>query len=329
MVLKATDELRHPKNDDYYFRESLYFNFNDEKNGIGAWFYYWVTPNKESPAGMLVSLYHGRWTDMNVNDKAMASPGHLLKDGDKWVYCFKKDVDHQLESDFDDTELCGLRLKRIEPLKRYKIQFDDGEGNSADIDAEFMMEPFDYADGVNPTPSWVAANRYHRSWWAKGTLKIAGKTYHVDCTGDSDHSWGQRHTGVFAENLFKMWSFQTPDGKTSVSAIQQGPEGKEFALGFTVVDGKVASVATVEQDSEYDEAGVQKNVNLIVKDALGRIIRARFGTMHSNIASGESVWGYEGVGNYEVEGYGTVPGLISYFWPPSFTPAHLHSGKTR
>lgn len=329
MVLRAQDELRHPKNDDYYFRESLYFNFNDPTNEIGAWFYYWVTPNKESPAGMLVSLYHGRWTDLKINDHAMSASGHLLTSENAWVYCFKKDVDFQLETDFDDTELCGLHLRRVEPLKHYKIKFSDGEGNIADLDVNFMMEPYDYADGVNPTPSWVAANRYHRSHWTKGQLKIAGKTYNIDCTGDSDHSWGQRHMGVFVENLFKMWSFQSADGRTSISAIQQGPEGKEFALGFVVLDGKVSSVATVEHTSRYDENGVQENVDLKVIDALGRVVNAKFKKMHSHIASGDNFWGYEGVGDYEVEGFGVLPGLISYFWPKQITAGDLHAGKRR
>ena len=329
MVLKESDELRHPKNDDYYFRESLYFNFNDEKNKIGAWFYYWVTPNKESPAGMLVSLYHGPWTDLRVNDKAMAAPGHMLTHGKDWVYCFKHDVDFQLETDFDDTMLCGLQLKRLEPLKHYKIKFEDELRNRIDIDAHFMMAPYDYADGVNPTPSWVAANRYHRSWWAKGKIELGGKSYNIDCTGDSDHSWGQRHMGVFVENLFKMWSFQTMDGRTSVSAIQQGPEGKEFALGYVVVDGTVASISDIEHSSKYDSNGVQKDVHLTVRDELGRVIRASFKKMHSHIASGDAFWGYEGVGSYEVDGIGTVPGLISYFWPKEITAADLHAGRKR
>ncbi len=327
MVLKADDELRHPVSKDYYFRESLYFNFNDTNNKIGGWVYFWVTPNKESQAGMLVSFYRGCWPDMTVNDKAMASPGHILRDGERWIYCYKQDVDFQLNGNFDDVELCGLRMRRLEPLKHYKVTFDDKEGNTVDLDFRFMMPPYDYADGVHPTPSWVAANRYHRSHWVTGTLNLGGNSFKVDATGDSDHSWGQRHMGVFVENLFKMWSFQTRDGKTSLSAIQQGPAGKEIALGFTVLDGIVASIASVEAKSNYDRNGVPHDVDLNVVDALGRTVRARFTKMDSHLGSGDAFWGYEGVGDYKVEGFDTVPGLISYFWPSSITAYDLHQGK--
>jgi hypothetical protein len=51
--------------------------------------------------------------------------------------------------------------------------------------------------------------------------------------------------------------------------------------------------------------------------------------MHSYIGSGslEAFWGFEGVGDYIVEGVGTVPGLASYFWPSRVTPEALHAGK--
>jgi hypothetical protein len=333
MVLKASDELRHPEfmNDDYHWRESLYFNFNDAANKIGGWLYLWVVPNQPKPSGMLVSFYHGAWPDLKVNDKAMASPGHRIVAGDRWIYCFKQDVDHLIDANFDDVELCGMKFRRLEPLKQQKLTFDDGEGNGFDLDARFMMHPYDYADGVHPTPPWMAANRYHRSWWVKGTLRIGGKEHPVSCTGDSDHSWGQRHSIEFCKNLFKMWSFQTSDGSLSISVLKQGIDERDtqIALGYVTRDGKTAAAAEVETSASYDENGVQQGVDLTVTDELGRTIRAQMPKMHSYIGSGtpETFWGYEGVGDYIVEGVGTVPGLISYFWPPRVTPQALHAGK--
>jgi hypothetical protein len=326
MVLKAFDELRHPYNDDPYWRESLYFNFNDPVNKIGGWIYLWVVPNQPAPSGMLVSFYHDRWPDLMINEKAMEAPGHRLEDATRWIYCFKRDVDFLLDADFDDVELCGLRVRRIAPLERYAVSFDDGEGASFDLDFRFMVPPYDYADGLNPTPPWIAANRYHRSHWVKGELRVSGQTLAIDCTGDSDHSWGQRDMRAFGANLFKMWSFQTSDGRLSISILKQGVDGKEIALGFVAIDGSVASAATVETHARYDANGVQHDVDLVVTDELGREVRARFGQMHSFLGSGSHFWGYEGVGDYEVEGFGTVPGLISYFWPERITAAELHAG---
>lgn len=333
MVLKAADELRHPAflNDDYHWRESLYFNFNDTANQIGGWLYLWVVPNQPMPSGMLVSFYHGGWPDLAVNDKAMTAPGHCLVDGNRWVYCFKKDADHLIDADFDNVELFGMHFRRLDPLKRQHLSFDDGEGNGFNFEARFLMPPYDYADGVHPTPSWMAANRYHRAWKVDGNIRIAGKEYRIAATGDSDHSWGQRHSIEFCKNLFKMWSFQTADGKLSVSVLKQGIDenDNQIALGYVTRNGKVAAAREIETSARYDENGVQRDVTLTITDETGHVIRARMPEMHSYIGSGSwsTFWGYEGVGDYVVEGVGTVTGLISYFWPPRVTPQALAAGK--
>src|ERR1700753_1112779 len=101
MVLKASDELRHTSlvNDDYHWRESLYFNFNDPKSGIGAWLYLLGVANQPQASGTRVSFYHGAWPALSANDDAMASPGHLKVDGERWHYCYKQDADHLITAD--------------------------------------------------------------------------------------------------------------------------------------------------------------------------------------------------------------------------------------
>lgn len=329
MTLGPADELRHPANSDYHWRESVYFNFHDRANRIGGWLYLWVLPNQPSPSGMLVSFYHGAWPDVAVTDKAMAAPGHLLRVADRWLYCYQKNSSTLIASDFDDVEFCGLHLRRCEPLERYTLRFNDGEGSALDLECRFMTRPYDYAEGVFPTPPWMAANRYHRAWWAKGTLIITGQRYDIDCTGDSDHSWGQRDMSRFGDNLFKMWSFQSPDGLVAASVLRQGVREGEIPLGFVSIDGRIASVSSVEVGASYDSEGVQSGIALAVGDELGRSVRARCPGMHSYLGWGsrDSFWGYEGVGDFEVEGYGSLPGLSSYFWPARVSAADLHAGR--
>lgn len=330
MALKASDELRHPYDtNDFNWRESLYFNFNDPVSGIGGWLYLWVVPNKPQPSGMLVSFYKGRWPEPSIMDEAATMPGHIIVDGDRWLYCFKQDVPHLIDDDFDDVELGGMKFRRVEPLKHYELSYKDDAGNSFEIDAKFLVEPYDYGTGVNASPGWIAANRYHRSWKADGKLTINGQTYPIDCLGDSDHSWGTRDMDVFGANLFKMWSFQTPDGETSISAVQLESNGAQVDLGFLHMDGKVGSIAKIDSHARYDNDGVQQDIELTVTDDLGRTLRGTFGQMYSFLGLGgpaRKSWGYEGVGTFEVEGIGPVPGLASYFWPNAVTPAQLHAG---
>ncbi|MEQ8486063.1 MAG: hypothetical protein RIB46_17025 [Pseudomonadales bacterium] len=320
MVLAASDELRHPHDEEFNWRESLYFNFADGPNGLGGWIYLWVVPNKPMKTGMLVSIYKGITDRLDANTVAVESPGHRYVDPNgNWVYCFKKDVEHLIDADFDDVEVCGLHMVRTKPLQSYQIKFSDDSDNSLALSAEFAMAPYDYADGAFPTPVWVATNRYHRTWRVKGTAKIAGQTYNIDTTGDSDHSWGRRDMVEFAKHTFKMWSFQTPNARNSVSVIEQGAG---LYIGYVTIDDVVRSVQSIEHRASYTDKGVQQNIAVKITDVDGRVVEARMPEMFSAIGHGESgsVWGFEGVGTYQVEGWGPCTGIASYFWPPGMNP---------
>lgn len=326
MVLAASDELRHPHDDGFNWRESLYFNFADPVHGLGGWIYLWVVPNKPMKSGMLVSVYHGAVDRRDANDVALKSAGHRYVDASgNWVYCFKQDVAPLIAANFDDVELCGLRLVRGRPLESYAITFADDAGNRLDLTADFPMRPYDYADGAHRTPTWVAKNRYHRSWRVAGSLLIGGQRFPIRTTGDSDHSWGTRDMEVFSTHTFKMWSFQTPDARRSVSVIEQGAG---LYLGFVDIDGDTQSVQSIEQTAHYTPTGVQRDIEVVITDVIGRRVRARLDAMFSVIGHGEpaGLWGFEGVGRYEVDRWGPCTGVASYFWPPTVTADVLHHG---
>jgi hypothetical protein len=331
LVLKARDELRHPPSDDPLWRESIYWNFNDEANRIGAWIYFWVSPKQPQPTGMIVSFYHGQWADPTVFERAMASPNHTLVEGDRWIYCFQKNDRELLKADFDDIEFHGMKFRREEELSRYRLSLSDDAGNGFDFETGFLMPPFDYADGVNETPPWLATNRYHRNHVIRGELRIAGKTFRIDCTGDSDHSWGTRDWSIMGTHMFKMWSFQTPDGRLAASFFDQGLDVGKVALGSVRLDGKLASAKWINSKASYDANGLQRDIHVEILDDLGRKLNAFAPSMHScigwRVGPKNDFWGYEGVGTFQIEGFGKVAGATSFFWPSTITAADLHSGN--
>jgi hypothetical protein len=320
-MLEARDELRHPHNDDHFWRESLYFNFADGNLGIGGWVYLWVLPNQELKSGMLCSFYKGLHPDLDTSKRAQAQPDHIERAGDgRWMYFFTKNVPELLEADFDDVELCGLHLRRLEPLKRHSLQYEDDAGNGFDLNGSFLTLPYDYADHPNPTPDWMAANRYHRAWAVNGTLRIGGETLQVNTTGDSDHSWGRRHGGDFQKFNFKMWSAQVkPDFAFSV--VTMGEMGAEIPYGFLARAGKMHPVVRVSESGKYDSDGVQRTIQAEFEDDTGYVVRAS-AEQFSSIAAGTpgAYWGHEGGARYSIEGVGETTGIVSYFWPGSVRP---------
>lgn len=327
MVLKASDELRHPWDSDPLWRESWYWNYSDPANEIGCWLYLWVVPNQPLKSGMLVCFYHGLETGLESTDVAWNSPGHLHRGPNgSWVYCYKQDVPELLQTDVDDVELCGFSIKRLEPLKRHRLAFEDGANARFEIDCEFMSDPWDFADNVHPTPPWLAKDRYHRGWKANGELTIAGQTYKVRTTGDSDHSWGTRDMTLFGQNNLKTYALQSPDGGLSVKAQMLGPAGKEVPRGYIAHGEDMRAVKTIQERSRYTPEGLMYDISLRVEDVSGRVVEAHMDKLFGAVGSKPPKVGYEGAGVWDVKGWGPCAGLASCWWAQDVTAEQLHKG---
>ena len=327
MVLKAGDELRHEWDHDPLWRESWYYNFSDPRHRIGGWLYLWVVPNQSLKSGMLVSFYHGIAAHHDSTEAGWRAPGHLLEGPDgSWVYCYKRDVPELMEDELDDAELCGLAMQRLDPLKRYRLTFEDGANAKLDLDCRFMSEPWDFADNIHPTPRWLAKNRYHRGWKADGTLRIGAKTFEIRTTGDSDHSWGTRDMGIFEANSLKTYALQTPDGSLSVKAQMLGPPGKELPRGYIAHGEKMYAVKSIQESSRYDQQGVMQDISLRVEDVAGHVVEAHMPQVFAAVAGPGPNVGYEAAGLWNVKEWGDCAGIASCWFANGITRKQLHDG---
>lgn len=327
MVLKAEDELRHPSDDDPHWRESWYYNFSDPQHEIGGWLYLWVVPNQPLKSGMLVCFYHGLAAEFDSTEAAWSAPGHLLKGaGDSWVYCYKRDVAELIQQDLDDVQFCGLSMRRLEPLRRYRLGFEDGVNARLDLDCEFITRPWDFADNVHPTPRWFAKNRYHRAWKARGELSIGGRSYPIRTTGDSDHSWGTRDQGIFDQNSLKTYALQTADGRLSVKAQMLGPPGRELPRGYIAIGDDMQAVNSIVEKSRYRDNGLMYDVTLRISDVKGRVIEAHMKEPYAAVAGPGPNVGFEGAGVWQVRDYGECAGIASCWFANGISAQQLAQG---
>lgn len=334
-MLSANDELRHASDDNPEWRESIYWNLCGQEDGIGVFLWLWLHPNKASPVSVMVALYKGNWSALDIQARVLESDDKFFIRGDDWIYVNLHQGDESLDRDFDDISAYGLTLQRIEPLKQYSLKYDDGAGTSFDLDCHYLSPPFDYLnDGTWPMPSFMATNRYHRLWRATGEIRFGGKTYVVDGTGDSDHSWGTRDWEAFVSQVFKMITFATPDGRLCAS-LWDHTTPDSGPLGFISVDGRLSSVKALAVDTDYSEAGEPLSARLLIRGERGDEIRAEFLGQKSVLGFGEpratafGFWGFEGIGDYRIDGYGIVPGFAGYFYPQTVSPADLTSGRIK
>jgi hypothetical protein len=334
-MLSATDELRHRWDEQESWRESLYFTLADAGERMGAWIYLWVLPNKEGArAGVVVCFYGGVIRRPDAIKVAGRSPGHLLVEDDgSWLYSYHANIPDPLAADFDDVELRGLRLRRRAPLEGYEISFDDGAGTSAELSYDFTSPPWDYADGLHESPRYLADNRYHRSARITGDVTIAGRRRHIDATGDTDHSWGLRDFSEMGRGEFNLWAIQDPAGAMTCSVVRLRRPDDDRRLGFVQIDGRVESVDLISDAVSFGDGAIQRDIEFEVTDAAGRRVRATMDEPFAAICLGVHRpgwgWGYESVGAYEVEGFGTCAGNVGYFWPSDLGPEDLVAGGRR
>jgi hypothetical protein len=326
-MLSSADELRHEPTDRPNWRESVYFAFADPQQRLGAWIYMWVLPNL-GKSGVVVSFYHGVTRAFDTMAAAFTSPGHLLLgDGEEWAYVYHEAIPGVLQADFDDANLCGLRLRRIGPLEGYEIEYDDGEGTTAELTYRFTTQPYDYGSGQCPSPPWLADNRYHRSGRVSGEVNVQGRRLEIEATGDADHSWGTRDNVEMGKGDFTLWAFSDAEDRVHASAIAMYQPNDKRRLGFIQIDGEMQSIADIKDSVSFDETAFHRDVELELCDVAGRSLRA---TMREPFAAIRLAthrpgwgWGYEAMGTYEVEGYGPCPGTVAYYWPGHVTAEQL------
>jgi hypothetical protein len=117
------------------------------------------------------------------------------------------------------------------------------------------------------------------------------------------------------------------------SVVRLRRPGDDRRLGFVQIDGRCESVDLISDSVSFGEGAIQREIEFAVTDAAGRTLRATMEQPFAAICLGVHRpgwgWGYESVGAYEVEGYGTCAGNVGYFWPSNVTPEELVAGGRR
>src|SRR5262249_35838715 len=159
--------------------------------------------------------------------------------------------------------------KRIDPLKRWQIKFDDHDCFVIDLDIDLFAGNWHYIDNTYETPKYLAGDRYHRPFAATGEMVLDGKRYPLNMTGDSDHSWGQRRweplykSKYMAGQCGREWAFHAFEGVAL--------DGGVFPYGF-VWDGKEMSpITNLEVCPDYDEDGIQRAIVMSIVDGNSRL----------------------------------------------------------
>tara|TARA_R110000782_G_scaffold270464_1_gene371419 strand:+ start:7955 stop:8887 length:933 start_codon:yes stop_codon:yes gene_type:complete len=297
MVLRADDELRHPHSEIAEWRESMWYCFDMPEYEMGGALYYSYMPNAPTPSARLIMYITKGWN---------TEPNTLL-------YHFDKEFPIPAE-DWDDLDVGGIaRFKRIEPLKKWEISFNDGKRLSFEFEADLYAGNWHYIDNLHETPKYLAGDRYHRPYAGKGKMVLDGKDYPLDFTGDSDHSWGPRRWGPLYKSKYiagqcgQGWAFQLME----VEAFGGGL----YPYGFIWDGTKMSPITKIEVTPKYDADGQHSAVVMNLVDDENRLTRIDGKCFASAPTEFNDVWNNDAYFNFEVNGgEHKGSGILSFYW---------------
>lgn len=179
------------------------------------------------------------------------------------------------EADLDDMAIGPLHLRAEQPLRRYRLVYDDGDHLQLDITAEGTGEP-------NAMSTEPAAGHFDQLCRFEGTIVLGGEKIGLDCFGMRDRSWyvrddmrssraGYTYGAVDAGEHFLVYSL--PDGD----------EGPIFG-GYLVRDGAKAAIVGGRRRIASRRRGHPDDIEIEAADGEGRTLYAR-GQVDASLAS--------------------------------------------
>ncbi len=212
--------------DDPYWNESCWFSFSIPERGIHGLVYYFFRPNMRLMMGGPIL-----WD---------ASGAHA------WD-CLYYDWHHIQPippgtQKFDFTSHTSLDVKVIEPVKQYRLRYDDN-GFKMDLLWTAIAEPHSFLGMEIEATGASADNRMHleQCGRAKGRIELRGETLEVDCFALRDTSWGVRKIDSVKRGSY-FWAIASEDTGFHAQTMGEGDDQRVVG-GFLTLDGKTSTLA--------------------------------------------------------------------------------------
>lgn len=172
-------------------------------------------------------------------------------------------------SKYDMTVRNSLSVHIIEPLRRYKIDYDK-EGFVLDLEWE-AVAPLHQMESSDPTQQAAAAFHFEQPGRMRGTITRHGERFDVDCWSMRDGSAGPYDADF---NTIGAYFWGIGDGASFLSLCMGNTRETNAVGGFLMFDDVPSSIASGKRSIlEYGEHGPAR-VLFEAKDKLGRTIRA-------------------------------------------------------
>jgi len=246
--------------DDPLWTETTWWGFAVPERGIGGMIYTLFRPNLGVAA--LVT---------NVWDADHVEP---------WASPYARSLWHlrMPDGDLDDLQVGFLHLTRVDPLRAYRLTYEDGDSLTFDLRFDACMEPHVVIAGRD-------AGHFDQLCRVTGEVELAGERIAVDCRAVRDRSWYVRDD---LKSMRSAYTYGAADDDEhfllySRPADDSGDVGAVFG-GYLVRDGEKADVKDGMRRVTSRRRGHPAEIEIVATDALGRRLEAR-GWVTASLAS--------------------------------------------
>ncbi|MEJ5976974.1 hypothetical protein WG901_10040 [Novosphingobium sp. PS1R-30] len=255
--LSFADYFGEGRDDNPYWNESVWFSFSIPERRIHGMLQYYFRPNMGMLNGgpcMWDASGTYQWNALYYN----------------WAHLQGMPAGAQK---FDMQARNSLKVKMLEPLKRYKIDYDK-EGFEMDLVWEAIGPCHELKTG-DPGQQSTAKFHIEQPGRMTGTVRRHGEDFAIDCFSMRDTSYGAREYESLATGGY-FWGISENSSFHALCMTSEGLYGREAKCigGYIMQDGEMASLVSGQRSVlEFGEFGPSK-VAFTGTDTLGRSMTA-------------------------------------------------------
>lgn len=251
------DGFHPPASTDPFWTETCWFTFTVPERRLSGQVYPFLRPNQG-----VTTLGVFLWDDSG---------------SELWNCRYAKNLVHiPLAPDADLTDLSlegGLRIRCLEALSRYRVEYRDADEGQVALDLEF--------EGI-AEPNYLAESHLDQPGRYRGTILLDGEEIRVDAYGFRDRSWGERSqigAGIHHSGCMRGgYSYATRSENDAWHAITMSFGDTLLPIhGYLLRDGVYARLAGGKGSREVLErvdGTSPSRVRLVLEDELGRTLEA-------------------------------------------------------
>lgn len=243
-TVSPVDDSFHPAvSDDPYWTETSWYAFSLPERCMAATIYPLFRPNLGVCS---VAVYV--WDDKSEN---------------AWEVPYGRFLWHlpMPDRDLKDISVAGLTYTCLEPLKQYRVRYEDPPRLELDLMVEGLVPP--HGSGIGG-----GTGHFDQPCRVTGEMHLHGEAFRVDCMEMRDRSWHVRND---TRTIRASYSYGIASASDSFLAIGMcSGEACPIVAGFLIKEGEKADLASGQRRVLERSRGWPTRVAVEVEDRLGR-----------------------------------------------------------